>query len=67
VKTGVQKLCNQLKKLDSGACPGPRSGVRRNDKEWYFLTFYEFIKIITDRILYQLDTSGTTIIIINVY
>ena len=59
MKTGVQKLCNQLKKLDSG--------FRRNDKEWYFFTFYEFIKIITDQVPYQLDTSGTTIIIINVY
>ena len=35
VKTGVQKLCNQLKKLDSG--------FRRNDKKWCFSTFYEFI------------------------
>jgi len=45
VKTGVQKFCSQLKKLDSGACPGPRSGIRRNDKKWCFLTFYEIIKI----------------------
>jgi len=37
VKTGVQKFCNQLKKLDSG--------FRRNDKKWCFSTFYEFIKI----------------------
>jgi hypothetical protein len=37
VKTGVQKLCNQLKKLDSG--------FRRNDKKWCFSTFYEFIKL----------------------
>ena len=37
MKTGVQKLCNQLKKLDSG--------FRRNDKKWCFSTFYEFINI----------------------
>ena len=36
MKIGVQKLCNQLKKLDSG--------FRRNDKKWCFSTFYEFIK-----------------------
>ena len=36
MKTGVQKLCNQLKKLDSG--------FHRNDKKWCFSTFYEFIK-----------------------
>jgi hypothetical protein len=36
MKTGVQKLCNKLKKLDSG--------FRRNDKKWCFSTFYEFIK-----------------------
>ena len=35
MKTGVQKLCNQLKKLDSG--------FRRNDKKWCFSTFYETI------------------------
>jgi hypothetical protein len=35
MKIGVQKLCNQLKKLDSG--------FRRNDKKWCFSTFYEFI------------------------
>lgn len=28
MKIGVQKLCNQLKKLDSG--------FRRNDKKWCF-------------------------------
>jgi len=37
VKTGVQKLCNQLKKLDSG--------FRRNDKKWCFSTFYEVINL----------------------
>ena len=37
MKIGVQKLCNQLKKLDSG--------FRRNDKKWCFSTFYEFINI----------------------
>jgi len=31
VKTGVQCFCNPLKSLDSGACPGLRSGVHRND------------------------------------
>ncbi len=36
MKIGVQELCNQLKKLDSG--------FRRNDKKWCFSTFYEFIK-----------------------
>ena len=36
MKTGVQKLCNELKKLDSG--------FHRNDKKWCFSTFYEFIK-----------------------
>ncbi len=37
MKIGVQKLCNQLKKLDSG--------FRRNDKKCCFSTFYEFIKV----------------------
>ena len=37
MKIGVQKFCNQLKKLDSG--------FRRNDKKWCFSTFYEFINI----------------------
>ena len=37
MKIGVQELCNQLKKLDSG--------FRRNDKKWCFSTFYEFINI----------------------
>jgi hypothetical protein len=43
LKNGVQVSCNSLKILDSGACPGPRSGVRRNDEKWSFSTFYEFI------------------------
>jgi hypothetical protein len=37
MKIGVQKLWNQLKKLDSG--------FRRNDKKWCFSSFYEFINI----------------------
>jgi hypothetical protein len=32
-----------LKLLDSGACPGPRSGVRRNDERGRFQTFYDFV------------------------
>ena len=44
MKTGVQSLFNYLNRLDSGACPGPRSGVRRNDKKWDFSTFYETVK-----------------------
>ena len=35
MKIGVQELCNQLKKLDSG--------FRRNDKKWCFSTFYEVV------------------------
>jgi len=37
VKTGVQMLCNCLKRLDSGFC--------RNDGKRYFVTFYEAVKI----------------------
>ena len=37
MKIGVQELCNQLKKLDSG--------FRRNDKKWCFSTFYMGIKV----------------------
>ena len=36
VKTGVQMVCNCLKRLDSG--------FRRNDGKWYFETFYEIVK-----------------------
>jgi hypothetical protein len=32
-KAGVQKC---LLFLDSGACPGPRSGIRRNDRKGHF-------------------------------
>jgi hypothetical protein len=34
-----------LKRLDSGACPGPRSGVRRNDGPSRFQIFYKTIII----------------------
>ena len=34
--TGVQTICNHLKRLDSG--------FRRNDKKWCFSTFYEVVK-----------------------
>jgi len=53
VKTGVQKLCNQLKKLDSGlsALSSRPKGFRRNDKKWFFSTFYEFIKKISKEFL----------------
>jgi len=37
VKTGVQMVCNCLKRLDSG--------FRRNDGKRYFGTFYECIII----------------------
>jgi hypothetical protein len=37
VKTGVQVLCNCLKRLDSG--------FRRNEVKRYFMTFCEFINI----------------------
>jgi hypothetical protein len=37
VKTGVQMVCNCLKRLDSG--------FRRNDGKRYFGTFYETVKI----------------------
>ena len=40
MKTGVQKLCNQMKKLDSG--------FRRNDKKWCFSIFYETVKLKSD-------------------
>jgi len=33
-----------LKSLDSGACPGLRSGIHRNDDSWAFSTFYEAVK-----------------------
>ena len=36
MKTGVQKIYNCSKRLDSG--------LRRNDRKAPFLTFYEFIK-----------------------
>ena len=36
-KTGVQRIRNELKTLDSG--------FRRNDGKRFFSTFYEFIKI----------------------
>jgi hypothetical protein len=36
-KAGVQKY---LLLLDSGACPGPRSGIRRNDRESDFPDFF---------------------------
>jgi len=49
--SGVQKFCNQLKKLDSG--------LRRNDRKWCFLTFYEIIKFDGFVKTYQLD--GTVI------
>jgi hypothetical protein len=39
VKTGVQEILNFIILLDSGACPGPRSGIRRNDGKIPFLTF----------------------------
>jgi len=45
VKTGVQCFCNPLKSLVSGACPGLRSGIHRNDDSWAFLTFDEFVII----------------------
>jgi hypothetical protein len=45
LKNGVQVFCNSLKILDSGACPGPRSRVRRNDETWSFSTFYELVKV----------------------
>jgi ADP-heptose:LPS heptosyltransferase len=41
VKTGVQ---NPLKSLDSGACPGLRSGIRWNDGKRTKQIFYETIK-----------------------
>jgi hypothetical protein len=41
--TGVQVFCKSMNKLDSGACPGPRSGIRRNDGKWAFGAFYERI------------------------
>ena len=37
VKTGVQKIYNYLKRLDSG--------FRRNDRKTFFPTFYKFIII----------------------
>jgi hypothetical protein len=37
VKTGVQTICNHMKRLDSG--------FRRNDKKWCYSNFYEFIKV----------------------
>jgi len=40
-EAGVQ---NFLVSLDSGACPGPRSGIRRNDRKGRFLAFYEVLK-----------------------
>jgi len=43
--TGVQTNSNCLKLLDSGACPGPRSGIRRNDDKEGFFDFYESINI----------------------
>jgi hypothetical protein len=33
----------EMTKLDSGAYPGPRSGIRRNDGKVAFPTFYERI------------------------
>jgi len=48
VKTGVQSFDNYPKSLDSGACPGLRSGIRRNDGMRRFLTFCEFINF-TDK------------------
>jgi len=30
--------------LDSGACPGPRSGIRRNDGKAHFSAFCEAVK-----------------------
>jgi hypothetical protein len=41
-EAGVQKC---LFFLGSGACPGPRSGIRRNDGKGQFLTFYERVKL----------------------
>jgi len=41
-KAGVQKF---LVFLDSGACPGPRSGIRRNDRKGRFLTSYETVNV----------------------
>ena len=41
---GIQNI---LKLLDSKACPGLRSGVRRNDGPSRFRIFYEAISIVT--------------------
>ena len=50
MKIGVQKLCNQLKKLDSG--------FRRNDKKWCFSTFYEFINIEQRMVIEEKDEEA---------
>jgi len=46
ISGGVQAFCNALTSLDSGAFPGLRSGVRRNDVQWDFLTFCEIVMIL---------------------
>jgi|OpeIllAssembly_1097287.scaffolds.fasta_scaffold374651_2 hypothetical protein len=40
---GVQGFCKHVEMLDCGACPGPRSGIRRNDEKHALGTFREFI------------------------
>jgi hypothetical protein len=40
--SGIQNL---VKALDSGACSGPRSGVRRNDSPSRPQTFYKTINV----------------------
>ncbi len=52
VKTGVQYFCNALKSVDSGACPGLRSGIHRNDDSWAFLTFGEFVNPVPTSFLF---------------
>ena len=43
MKPGCHSSCSYLKILDSGACTGIRSGVRRN--KIHYLTFYDAINI----------------------
>jgi hypothetical protein len=43
VKTGVQMVCNYLKRLDFGLAIIPDADPGRNDGKRYFGTFYETV------------------------
>jgi hypothetical protein len=48
VKTGIQMVCNCLKRLDSGfRLSVRRTQTGRNDGKRYFETFYEIVDIET--------------------